>query len=69
VSRVFISSAHESDAHAEAVRDLRIFLRANEVDAQIDRVVCAVDSASVMPAAEAAHSSAVNARADGHHVR
>ena len=36
--RVFISYAHESDAHAEAVRDLWIFLRLHGVDAQLDRV-------------------------------
>ena len=36
--RVFLSYAHESDAHQEAVRDLWIFLRAHGVDAQIDRV-------------------------------
>ncbi len=36
--RVFISYAHESDEHAEAVRDLWVFLRANGVDARLDRV-------------------------------
>lgn len=38
VVRVFISYAHESEAHAEAVRDLWVFLRANGVDAKLDRV-------------------------------
>jgi hypothetical protein len=36
--RVFISYAHESDAHAEAVRGLWVLLRANGVDARLDRV-------------------------------
>ena len=36
--RVFISYAHDSDAHEEAVRDLWVFLRANGIDAQLDRV-------------------------------
>jgi tetratricopeptide (TPR) repeat protein len=36
-TRVFISYAHESEAHAESVRDLWIFLRANGVDARLDR--------------------------------
>src|SRR5690349_10730307 len=36
--RVFISYAHDSDAHRELVRDLWIFLCANGVDARIDRV-------------------------------
>jgi hypothetical protein len=36
--RVFISYAHESDEHAEAVRDLWIFLRAQGIDARLDRV-------------------------------
>jgi hypothetical protein len=41
--RVFLSYAHDTDAHGsdthrEAVRDLWILLRANGVDAQIDRV-------------------------------
>ena len=36
--RVFISYAHDSTAHREAVRDLWIFLRAHGVDARIDRV-------------------------------
>jgi hypothetical protein len=36
--RVFISYAHESEAHAEAVRDLWLLLRANGVDAKLDRV-------------------------------
>jgi len=36
--RVFISYAHESEAHAEAVRDLWVFLRANGIDATLDRV-------------------------------
>ncbi len=38
VPRVFISYAHDSDAHREQVRDLWIFLRANGIDARIDRV-------------------------------
>lgn len=37
-ARVFISYAHESEAHAEAVRDLWVFLRANGIDATLDRV-------------------------------
>ena len=36
--RVFISYAHDSVAHREAVRDLWIFLRANGVDACVDLV-------------------------------
>ena len=36
--RVFISYAHESEAHAEAVRDLWVLLRTNGVDARLDRV-------------------------------
>jgi hypothetical protein len=36
--RVFISYARESDEHAEAVRDLWVFLRANGVDARLDRI-------------------------------
>ena len=36
--RVFISYAHESEAHAEAVRALWVLLRANGVDARLDRV-------------------------------
>ena len=36
--RVFISYAHDSDAHREHVRDLWIFLCAHGVDARIDRV-------------------------------
>jgi TIR domain len=36
--RVFISYAHESETHAEAVRDLWVFLRANGIDAKLDRV-------------------------------
>ena len=36
--RVFISYAHDSDDHLEAVRDLWILLRENGVDARIDRV-------------------------------
>ena len=36
--RVFISYAHDSEAHEEAVRDLWVFLRANGIDAQLDRV-------------------------------
>jgi hypothetical protein len=38
--RVFISYAHEDDGgvHAERVRDLYLLLRANHVDAQLDRV-------------------------------
>src|SRR5689334_17117158 len=39
--RVFISYAHDSDAHREQVRDLWIFLCANGVDARIDRVAAA----------------------------
>ena len=35
--RVFISYAHESDAHAEAVRDLWLLLRRNGIDARLDR--------------------------------
>lgn len=35
---MFLSYAHDSDAHREAVRDLWIFLRTNGVDARIDRV-------------------------------
>jgi hypothetical protein len=35
---VFISYAHDSDAHREQVRNLWIFLRAHGVDARIDRV-------------------------------
>jgi hypothetical protein len=35
---VFISYAHDSVAHREAVRDLWIFLCAHGVDARIDRV-------------------------------
>ena len=38
VPRVFISYAHDSDAHREQVRDLWIFLCAHGVDARIDRV-------------------------------
>ncbi|MGI9000608.1 MAG: CHAT domain-containing protein [Pseudonocardia sp.] len=36
--RVFVSYAHESPAHEEAVRDLWVFLRANGIDAQLDRL-------------------------------
>jgi hypothetical protein len=36
--RVFISHAYESDKHAEVVRDLWVFLRANGVGARLDRV-------------------------------
>jgi len=36
--RVFLSYAHDSDAHREAVRDLWVFLCANGVDTRIDRV-------------------------------
>ncbi|MBV9011564.1 MAG: CHAT domain-containing protein [Pseudonocardiales bacterium] len=36
--RVFISYAHESAAHTEAVRELWVLLRANGVDARLDRV-------------------------------
>jgi hypothetical protein len=36
--RVFISYAHDSDAHREKVRDLWVFLCANGVEAHIDRV-------------------------------
>jgi hypothetical protein len=36
--RVFLSYAHDSDAHREAVRNLWVFLCANGVDARIDRV-------------------------------
>lgn len=36
--QVFISYAHDSDAHRELVRDLWIFLRANGVNARIDRI-------------------------------
>ena len=35
---MFLSYAHDSDAHREAVRDLWILLRSNGVDARIDRV-------------------------------
>ncbi|MET9224723.1 CHAT domain-containing protein [Lentzea sp. NPDC003310] len=35
--RVFISYAHESDEHVERVRDLWIFLRAQKIDAKLDR--------------------------------
>jgi hypothetical protein len=35
-TRVFISCAHESEAHAESARDLWIFPRANGVDARLD---------------------------------
>ncbi|WP_322767000.1 CHAT domain-containing protein, partial [Frankia sp. Cr1] len=35
--RVFISYAHESEAHAEAVRDLWVLLRRFGVDARLDR--------------------------------
>jgi hypothetical protein len=35
---VFISYAHDSDAHREQVRDLWVFLCAHGVDARIDRV-------------------------------
>lgn len=34
--RVFVSYAHESEAHTEAVRDLWILLRSQGVDAQLD---------------------------------
>ncbi len=34
--RVFISYAHESEAHAEAVRDLWLLLRRCGVDARLD---------------------------------
>lgn len=37
-TRVFISYAHESDEHAEVVRNLWMFLRANAIDARLDRV-------------------------------
>jgi hypothetical protein len=36
--RVFSSYAHDSDAHAEQVRNLWIFLCAHGFDAHIDRV-------------------------------
>jgi len=36
--QVLISYAHDSKAHEEAVRDLWVFLRANGIDAQLDRV-------------------------------
>src|SRR4051812_38751220 len=36
--RVFVSYAHDSDVHREAVRDLWLFLCKNGVDARIDRV-------------------------------
>ncbi|MDQ3152019.1 MAG: TIR domain-containing protein, partial [Actinomycetota bacterium] len=36
--RVFISYAHDSETHEESVRDLWVFLRANGIDAQLDRV-------------------------------
>jgi tetratricopeptide (TPR) repeat protein/mRNA-degrading endonuclease toxin of MazEF toxin-antitoxin module len=36
VARVFLSYAHDDDAHVEAVRDLWLFLRGNGVDAQLD---------------------------------
>jgi hypothetical protein len=36
--RVFISYAHESAEHREAVRALWLFLRANGVDAQLDQL-------------------------------
>ncbi len=36
--RAFISYAHESQAHVETVRDLWVFLRANGIDATLDRV-------------------------------
>src|SRR5207249_4138694 len=35
--RVFISYAHDSDAHREAVRDLWLLLRRCGIDARIDR--------------------------------
>ena len=35
--RVFISYAHGSDEHVERVRDLWIFLRAQGIDAKLDR--------------------------------
>ncbi len=36
--RVFISYAHESAEHVEAVRDLWVLLRSCGIDAQLDRV-------------------------------
>lgn len=39
VPRVFLSYARESDAHAEAVRNLWILLRRNGVDARLDQSV------------------------------
>ena len=35
--RVFISYAHESDAHSDQVRSLWHFLRSNGIDAKLDR--------------------------------
>jgi hypothetical protein len=37
-ARVFISYSRDSEAHREQVRDLWIFLRANGIDARIERV-------------------------------
>ena len=37
-ARVFISYAHESAEHAEAVRDLWVLLRSCGIDARLDRV-------------------------------
>src|SRR5580693_950573 len=34
--RVFVSYAHDDDAHVERVRDFWLFLRANGVDARLD---------------------------------
>jgi len=34
--RVFISYAHDSSAHQDAVRDLWVFLRSNGFDARLD---------------------------------
>ena len=36
--QVFISYAHESDEHVEAVRDLWLFLRSRGIDARLDRI-------------------------------
>ena len=35
--QVFISYAYDSDEHVERVRDLWIFLRAQRIDAKLDR--------------------------------
>ena len=35
--RVFVSYAHDSEAHAEAARDLWVLLRRCGLDAQLDR--------------------------------